>query len=37
MAITKEKLLKERWLTLDGKKVRKKIIDHMRDKNWENF
>ena len=37
MAITTEKQLKERWLTPEGKKVRKKIIDHMRDKDWGKF
>jgi len=37
MEITTEKQLKERWLTPKGEKVRQKIIDHIREKNWERF
>jgi len=37
MAIATEEQLRERWLTPEGKKVRKKIIDHIRGENWEKF
>ena len=33
--IKSEKQLRERWLTPEGEKIRKKIIDHIIDKNWE--
>ena len=37
MVESTEKQLKERWLTPKGEKVRQKIIDHIRDKNWGKF
>lgn len=30
-----EKQLKERWLTPEGKKVKKQVIDHITEDNWE--
>ena len=37
MAKETEKQLKERWLTPEGKKVKKQIIDHIKEGNWEMF
>ena len=37
MAESTEKQLKERLFTPKGEKVRQKIIDHIKEKNWERF
>lgn len=33
---TEEQLI-ERWLTPEGKKIRKKIIEHIREGSWKKF
>jgi len=37
MAGETEKQLKERWLTPEGKKVKKQIIEHIKESKWERF
>ena len=37
MAKATKKQLRERWLTPEGKKVKKQIIDHIKEDNWERF
>lgn len=35
MAGATEKQLKERWLTPEGKRIKKQVIDHIREDNWD--